>query len=99
MDLKTNTQAGRVTKVNASTPGAEVTLTRVAMNAVMKTNSGPDGLYAFPNLQADRSGTAAVTTTNSNAFADKVFGGWELSTTFRVSSGIPFFFRSGTCNV
>jgi hypothetical protein len=38
-------------------------------------------------------------------FADKegvtnaLLGGWQLSTIFRYSSGIPFFFRSGYCNV
>ena len=29
----------------------------------------------------------------------KVLGGWEISTIFRASSGIPFFFRSSQCNV
>lgn len=28
-----------------------------------------------------------------------LLGGWQLSTVFRYSSGIPFFFRSGYCNV
>jgi carboxypeptidase family protein len=28
-----------------------------------------------------------------------LLGGWELSTIFRYSSGLPFFFRSGYCNV
>ena len=28
-----------------------------------------------------------------------LLGGWALSTVFRYSSGIPFFFRSGFCNV
>ncbi len=28
-----------------------------------------------------------------------LLGGWELSTIFRYSSGIPFYFRSSNCNV
>ncbi len=28
-----------------------------------------------------------------------VIGGWQLSSVFRISSGVPFFFRSGYCNV
>jgi hypothetical protein len=28
-----------------------------------------------------------------------LLGGWQLSTLFRYSTGIPFFFRSGFCNV
>jgi hypothetical protein len=34
-----------------------------------------------------------------SAIVDKVVGGWEVSTIVRASSGIPFFFRSGNCNV
>jgi hypothetical protein len=30
---------------------------------------------------------------------DKIVSGWEVSSVFRATSGIPFFFRSGTCNV
>ncbi len=30
---------------------------------------------------------------------NKAVGGWQVSTLFRASSGIPFFFRSGTCAV
>ena len=28
-----------------------------------------------------------------------ILGGWQLSSIFRYSSGTPFYFRSGTCNV
>ena len=31
--------------------------------------------------------------------ANKVVGGWQVSSVFRASSGIPLFFRSSTCNV
>jgi hypothetical protein len=31
--------------------------------------------------------------------ANAILGGWQLSTIFRYSSGIPFFFRSSFCNV
>jgi len=31
--------------------------------------------------------------------ANAVLGGWQLSSIFRYSTGIPFFFRSGFCNV
>lgn len=31
--------------------------------------------------------------------ADKFLGGWRVNGIFRASSGIPFFFRSGQCNV
>lgn len=31
--------------------------------------------------------------------ADKILGGWQISSVYRASSGIPFFFRSGQCNV
>ncbi len=31
--------------------------------------------------------------------ANAILGGWQLSTVFRASSGIPFFFRSSYCNV
>ncbi len=29
----------------------------------------------------------------------KLVGGWEATGTFRLSSGIPFFFRNGNCNI
>ncbi len=36
---------------------------------------------------------------NQGGVVDKVLGGWQISTVYRATSGIPFFFRSGTCNV
>jgi len=36
---------------------------------------------------------------NVGGAADKLIGGWEISSVFRATSGIPFFFRSSTCNV
>jgi hypothetical protein len=36
---------------------------------------------------------------NQSGVADKVLGGWQISSVFRATSGIPFFFRSGNCNV
>ncbi len=36
---------------------------------------------------------------NKGGWVDKLVGGWQASTIFRAQSGIPFFFRSGTCNV
>jgi Carboxypeptidase regulatory-like domain len=36
---------------------------------------------------------------NAGGPADKVLGGWQLVTLFRASSGVPFYFRSSTCNV
>ena len=33
------------------------------------------------------------------ASTNAILGGWQLSTIFRYSSGIPFFFRSSYCNV
>ena len=30
---------------------------------------------------------------------NKILGGWQISSVFRASSGIPFFFRSAQCNV
>jgi hypothetical protein len=36
---------------------------------------------------------------NKGGIANAVLGGWQLSTVFRGSTGIPFFFRSGFCNV
>ncbi len=36
---------------------------------------------------------------NRGGIVNKAVGGWQMSTLFRASSGIPFFFRSGTCAV
>jgi hypothetical protein len=36
---------------------------------------------------------------DKEGFSNVLLGGWQLSTVFRYSSGIPFFFRSGYCNV
>jgi hypothetical protein len=36
---------------------------------------------------------------NGGGPMDKLLGGWAVSNVFRASSGIPFFFRSSTCNV
>ncbi|MFN8093965.1 MAG: TonB-dependent receptor [Vicinamibacteria bacterium] len=36
---------------------------------------------------------------NSDGAANAILGGWQLSTVLRMSSGIPFFFRSSYCNV
>jgi hypothetical protein len=36
---------------------------------------------------------------NVGGVVNKIIGGWEVSSVFRATSGIPFFFRSGTCNV
>jgi hypothetical protein len=36
---------------------------------------------------------------DNGGVANALFGGWQVSTTFRYSSGIPFFFRSSFCNV
>ncbi|HUU15334.1 MAG TPA: hypothetical protein VM182_16715, partial [Terriglobia bacterium] len=36
---------------------------------------------------------------NTRGVTDKVLGGWRVTNIFRASSGIPFFFRSGNCNV
>ena len=36
---------------------------------------------------------------NAGGVVDKLVGGWRLTNIFRASSGIPFFFRSGNCNV
>jgi hypothetical protein len=36
---------------------------------------------------------------NSGGISDAVLGGWQVSTVYRFSRGIPFFFRSGTCNL
>ena len=36
---------------------------------------------------------------SSGGFVDRVLGGWSLTSTIKISSGTPLFFRSGTCNV
>jgi len=36
---------------------------------------------------------------NHNKVVNGFVGGWTLATVFRISSGIPFFFRSSYCNV
>ena len=35
----------------------------------------------------------------SSGVADKFLGGWELTSIYTYSSGIPYFFRSSVCNV
>jgi hypothetical protein len=36
---------------------------------------------------------------DTGGVANAILGGWQLSTIFRYSSGIPFYFRSSYCNV
>jgi hypothetical protein len=36
---------------------------------------------------------------NSNKFLDYLAGGWTLSSILHLSSGVPFFFRSSSCNL
>ena len=36
---------------------------------------------------------------NQDGLANVLLGGWQLSTVFRYSSALPFFFRSSYCNV
>jgi hypothetical protein len=36
---------------------------------------------------------------DSDGLTNAILGGWQLSTVLRMSSGIPFFFRSSYCNV
>ena len=36
---------------------------------------------------------------NTGGLANALVGGWQVSTIFRYSSGLPFFFRSSFCNV
>ena len=36
---------------------------------------------------------------NKSGVADKLLGGWHVSSTFRATSGTPLFLRSGACNV
>jgi hypothetical protein len=36
---------------------------------------------------------------NSSSVVDKLLGGWQISGVYRYSSGTPFYFRSGTCNI
>jgi hypothetical protein len=35
----------------------------------------------------------------SSGVAGALLGGWQASTIFRYSSGVPFYFRSSTCNI
>ena len=35
----------------------------------------------------------------NSGFASPILGGWQVSAVYRYSRGIPFFFRSGQCNV
>ncbi|HSM78285.1 MAG TPA: hypothetical protein VLT57_11685, partial [Bryobacteraceae bacterium] len=34
-----------------------------------------------------------------NAFASRIFSGWQINTVFRAQSGTPYIFRSGQCNI
>lgn len=36
---------------------------------------------------------------SSAGVANKLVGGWEVTSIFRATSGIPFFFRNGQCNL
>lgn len=36
---------------------------------------------------------------NSVPVVSRILGGWEVTSTIKVSSGTPFWFRSGTCNI
>jgi hypothetical protein len=36
---------------------------------------------------------------NRGGFVDKLLGGWSVSTSMKLTSGMPLFFNSGTCNV
>jgi carboxypeptidase family protein/TonB-dependent receptor-like protein len=36
---------------------------------------------------------------NKGGVVDKIVSGWQVSTVFRATSGVPLFFRSGNCNV
>lgn len=36
---------------------------------------------------------------NMGGVVDKLLGGWSISNVFWASSGVPFYFRSGNCNV
>jgi hypothetical protein len=36
---------------------------------------------------------------NTGGVVDRILGGWSTSTTVKLSSGTPFYFRSSTCNV
>jgi len=36
---------------------------------------------------------------DQGGIANAVLGGWQLSTVFRYSTGLPFYFRSSFCNV
>jgi hypothetical protein len=36
---------------------------------------------------------------NQGGVANAILGGWQVTTVFRKSSGIPYYFRSGYCNI
>lgn len=36
---------------------------------------------------------------NHGGFSNAIFGGWQVATIVRLSSGTPYFFRSSNCNV
>jgi hypothetical protein len=36
---------------------------------------------------------------SQGGIADKILGGWQVSTVFRATSGIPFFFRNSNCDI
>jgi hypothetical protein len=36
---------------------------------------------------------------NSGGISNALLGGWQVSTIYKYSSGVPFFFRSSFCNV
>src|SRR5207247_7295152 len=36
---------------------------------------------------------------SSDVCSSDLVGGWSLSSTVKITSGAPFYFRSGTCNV
>src|ERR1700728_5325476 len=38
--------------VGAAIPGADISLRSLSTSAVMKATTGPDGLYAFPDVEA-----------------------------------------------
>lgn len=36
---------------------------------------------------------------NKGGVTDRIVGGWQINSIFRITSGTPLFFRSGTCSV
>jgi hypothetical protein len=36
---------------------------------------------------------------NQSGISNNIIGGWQMSNIFRLTGGVPIFFRSGTCNV